>query len=87
MNEIITLQFGNYSNFVASHYWNIQESQFVYRDEKLNNHDIPDINHDVLFREGIDSMVSILLFNNIYFKCKILVLRFFFHTETNHVHS
>jgi hypothetical protein len=24
MKEIITLQFGNYSNYVGSHYWNIQ---------------------------------------------------------------
>lgn len=55
-NEIITLQFGNYSNYVCSHFWNIQESQFVYSDEKLTRRDqIPDINHDVLFREGLDS--------------------------------
>uniref|UniRef100_A0A1B6G8Y2 Protein misato n=1 Tax=Cuerna arida TaxID=1464854 RepID=A0A1B6G8Y2_9HEMI len=46
-NEIITLQFGHYSNFIGTHWWNCQEAGFEY---------IPDtpseINHDVLFREG-----------------------------------
>jgi hypothetical protein len=23
-NEVITLQFGNYSNYIGAHYWNIQ---------------------------------------------------------------
>uniref|UniRef100_A0A1B6LBE0 Protein misato homolog 1 n=1 Tax=Graphocephala atropunctata TaxID=36148 RepID=A0A1B6LBE0_9HEMI len=46
-NEIVTLQFGHYSNFIGTHWWNCQEAGFHY---------IPDtpseINHDVLFREG-----------------------------------
>ncbi|XP_065216206.1 protein misato [Planococcus citri] len=46
-NELITLQFGHYSNFIGSHWWNIQEASFIY------NADVaPEINYDVLFREG-----------------------------------
>ncbi|XP_063704556.1 protein misato [Culicoides brevitarsis] len=46
--EIITLQFGNYTNYVGTHLWNIQEAQFNY--DPLA--EPSDINHDVLFREG-----------------------------------
>jgi len=28
-NEILTLQFGNYSNYVATHFWNIQVQKIV----------------------------------------------------------
>nr|XP_023030368.1 protein misato [Leptinotarsa decemlineata] len=46
--EILTLQFGHYSNFVGTHWWNIQEQGFEY------NSNIPsEINHDVLYREGL----------------------------------
>lgn len=49
MSEIVTLQFGHYSNFIATHWWNLQESSFVYTSDPA----IPkEINHDVLFREG-----------------------------------
>jgi len=27
-NEIITFQFGNYSNYIGAHYWNIQVVHF-----------------------------------------------------------
>ena len=47
---VITLQFGNYSNYVGSHFWNIQEAGFVYSSSPSEK--IPDINNDVLFREG-----------------------------------
>lgn len=47
--EIITLQFGHYSNFVGTHWWNIQESGFNYNaDTNVES----EINHDVLYREG-----------------------------------
>lgn len=47
-SEILTLQFGHYSNYVGTHWWNIQELSFQY------NADTPsEINHDVLYREGI----------------------------------
>lgn len=52
-NEIVTLQFGNYSNYLGAHFWNIQENQFVYSTD--NNIEIPDVNHDILFREGINN--------------------------------
>ncbi|RNA34129.1 misato -like protein [Brachionus plicatilis] len=53
-HEVITFQFGNYSNYIGTHYWNIQQSQFVYSSE-INTKAIPDVNHDILFREGLNS--------------------------------
>lgn len=48
--EIVSLQFGCYSNFIGAHWWNLQEAGFVY------NADTPsEINHDILFREGVTS--------------------------------
>uniref|UniRef100_A0A1B0DNQ5 Misato Segment II tubulin-like domain-containing protein n=2 Tax=Phlebotomus papatasi TaxID=29031 RepID=A0A1B0DNQ5_PHLPP len=46
--EILTLQLGNYANYVGTHFWNIQEAGFQYEPGS----GIPEINHDVLFREG-----------------------------------
>lgn len=48
--EVITLQFGHYSNFVGTHWWNIQESSFCYDPSASIQQEI---NHDVLFREGL----------------------------------
>lgn len=48
--EIITLQIGNYSNFLGTHWWNSQESSFCY--DSTVNSDLSEINHDVLYREG-----------------------------------
>ncbi|XP_066245946.1 protein misato [Euwallacea similis] len=46
--EILTFQFGHYSNFIGTHWWNIQEAGFEY------NPSLPsEIDHDVLFREGL----------------------------------
>ena len=50
--EVITLQFGHYSNFVGTHWLNIQESSFCYDPNSSNQQEI---NHDVLFREGLTS--------------------------------
>ncbi|KAJ8304930.1 hypothetical protein KUTeg_018513 [Tegillarca granosa] len=47
--EIVTLQIGHYSNFVGAHWWNIQESTFVYDPKKVHD---KEVNHDILFREG-----------------------------------
>ncbi|KAG8171033.1 hypothetical protein JTE90_005175 [Oedothorax gibbosus] len=47
--EIVTIQVGNFANFIGTHWWNIQESSFCYTPDSS----IPlDINHDVMFREG-----------------------------------
>lgn len=46
--EILTLQLGNYSNYVGTHWWNIQEASFNYDP----NADPPEVDHDVLYREG-----------------------------------
>ena len=49
---VITLQIGHYSNFVGAHFWNIQEAGFVYA-SSTNPTFVPEINHGVLFREGV----------------------------------
>ncbi|XP_059618838.1 protein misato [Phlebotomus argentipes] len=46
--EILTLQFGNYANYVGTHFWNIQEAGFQYEPGAT----VSEVNHDVLFREG-----------------------------------
>ncbi|KAI6371643.1 hypothetical protein MCOR25_003925 [Pyricularia grisea] len=48
MHEIITLQLGQPSNYLATHFWNAQESYFTYSDDTESP-----INHDVHFRPGI----------------------------------
>lgn len=48
--EIITVQLGNYANFVGAHVWNLQQTCFSYN---RNDSRIPlEFNHDVFFREG-----------------------------------
>ncbi|KAK0732838.1 tubulin domain-containing protein [Apiosordaria backusii] len=50
MHEIITLQLGQQSNYLATHFWNTQESYFTYSE---NASDDPLIDHDVHFRPGL----------------------------------
>lgn len=52
--EIVTLQFGHYSNFVGTHWWNLIEQSFEY-----NTTTPSDINHNVLYREGLTNKVCI----------------------------
>lgn len=52
--EIITLQIGHYSNFVGIHWWNIQESSFIYNPAAK-----VEVEHGVLFREGETPKVSL----------------------------
>ncbi|XP_035232960.1 protein misato homolog 1-like isoform X2 [Stegodyphus dumicola] len=50
-HEVVTIQAGQYANFVGCHWWNMQESSFCYTPDKS----IPlDINHDVMFRQGLN---------------------------------
>ncbi|KOS19251.1 Protein DML1 [Escovopsis weberi] len=49
MREIVTLQLGNLSNYVATHFWNTQESYFTYSD----NEEQSLVDHDVHWRAGI----------------------------------
>ncbi|XP_064836327.1 protein misato homolog 1 [Oncorhynchus masou masou] len=46
--EIVTLQLGHYSNFVGTHWWNLQDASLTY------DPDAPpgELQNDVLFREG-----------------------------------
>ncbi|OBT40986.1 hypothetical protein VE00_08236 [Pseudogymnoascus sp. WSF 3629] len=48
MHEILTLQLGQRSNYLATHFWNTQESYFTYSGEQE-----PVVDHDVHFRPGI----------------------------------
>ena len=47
--ELLTLQLGNYSNYVGTHFWNLQ-----YDSLRSENDNIEDINHSKLFRETSD---------------------------------
>jgi len=47
---IITLQLGNYANYVGAHFWNLQEASFVYGGGGFDPETLPC--HDVLYREG-----------------------------------
>ncbi|XP_077989542.1 protein misato homolog 1-like [Glandiceps talaboti] len=50
--EVITLQCGHFSNFIGTHWWNIQESAFCY-DPVGSNAKPKQINSNILFREGL----------------------------------
>ncbi|KAK4307568.1 hypothetical protein Pmani_020712 [Petrolisthes manimaculis] len=49
--ELVTIQVGHFANFVGTHWWNLQESSFVYDSTTPT-----DINHDFLFRDGRTSL-------------------------------
>jgi len=49
--EIITLQFGHYSNFIGTHFWNLQDASFCYDENSLKKQEIC---HDILYREGVN---------------------------------
>ncbi|EFW20892.1 mtDNA inheritance, partitioning of the mitochondrial organelle [Coccidioides posadasii str. Silveira] len=48
MREIITLQLGQRSNYLATHFWNVQESYFTYSENEASP-----VDHDISFRPGI----------------------------------
>ncbi|EDO04875.1 hypothetical protein SS1G_07358 [Sclerotinia sclerotiorum 1980 UF-70] len=48
MHEIITLQLGQKSNYLATHFWNTQESYFTYSADQESL-----VDHDIHFRPGI----------------------------------
>ncbi|KAI1384650.1 tubulin nucleotide-binding domain-like protein [Hypoxylon trugodes] len=48
MREVITLQLGQQSNYLANHFWNTQESYFTYSADEESP-----IDHDVHFRPGL----------------------------------
>jgi hypothetical protein len=50
MREIITLQLGQLSNYVATHFWNAQESYFTYADDERPR---APVDHDVHWRQGL----------------------------------
>ncbi|KAF2148270.1 tubulin nucleotide-binding domain-like protein [Myriangium duriaei CBS 260.36] len=48
MHEIVTLQFGQQANYVATHFWNTQESYFTYGSDEESP-----VDHDIHFRPGV----------------------------------
>ncbi|KAF6218074.1 hypothetical protein HO133_006486 [Letharia lupina] len=48
MHEILTIQLGHRANYVATHFWNTQESYFTYDSTQASP-----VDHDVHFRPGI----------------------------------
>ncbi|QDS77731.1 hypothetical protein FKW77_004446 [Venturia effusa] len=48
MHEIVTLQFGNQSNYLGTHFWNEQESYFTYSGDEESP-----VDHDIHFRPGV----------------------------------
>ncbi|KAI9050043.1 hypothetical protein LZ554_006188 [Drepanopeziza brunnea f. sp. 'monogermtubi'] len=48
MHEIITLQLGQRSNYLATHFWNTQESYFTYSKDEESL-----VDHDIHFRPGL----------------------------------
>lgn len=48
MREIITLQLGQQSNYLGTHFWNTQESYFTYGEDEESP-----VDHDVHFRQGL----------------------------------
>ncbi|XP_072564468.1 protein misato homolog 1-like isoform X1 [Paramormyrops kingsleyae] len=49
--EVVTLQLGHYSNFVGTHWWNLQDASLSYDPDLV----VPpsELQSDVLFREGL----------------------------------
>ena len=45
---VITIQVGHYANFVGAHFWNCQDLSFTNLNKEEN-----ELDHDVLFREGL----------------------------------
>ncbi|EXJ92164.1 hypothetical protein A1O3_00714 [Capronia epimyces CBS 606.96] len=48
MREIVTVQLGQRSNYLATHFWNTQESYFTYSENQESV-----VDHDVHFRPGL----------------------------------
>ncbi|KAJ5614737.1 hypothetical protein N7528_008391 [Penicillium herquei] len=48
MHEVVTLQLGQRANYLATHFWNLQESYFTYNETEESP-----IDHDVHFRPGV----------------------------------
>jgi len=50
---MITLQCGNYANYIGTHFWNLQEAGFVYGGNDGKSGELLEVDNDVLFREGL----------------------------------
>ena len=59
--EIMTLQLGGYSNFLGSHFWNIQEECMSYDDDGDEGGETSEVRHDILWRATRDTVVPRLM--------------------------
>ncbi|EAL61897.1 hypothetical protein DDB_G0291099 [Dictyostelium discoideum AX4] len=50
--ELITIQIGNFSNFIGAHFWNIQEENYQYSKREQSQYEIEP---EMLFRSNINS--------------------------------
>jgi hypothetical protein len=52
---IITLQCGNYANYIGAHFWNLQESEFEYDTNRKTGilDTLETVDNDILYREGV----------------------------------
>jgi len=58
--EIMTLQLGGYSNFVGSHFWNIQEECMSYADDD-DARETAEVRADILWRQTSETVVPRLM--------------------------
>jgi hypothetical protein len=58
--EIITLQLGGYSNFIGSHFWNIQEECMSY-DHDEDSKENSEVRSDILWRQTSSTVVPRLM--------------------------
>jgi hypothetical protein len=57
MREIIYLQLGNSSNYIGTHFWNIQQAYFTYGDDE-EGEEVSWVHHDVSWREGFSTAAN-----------------------------
>ena len=59
--EIMTIQLGGYSNFLGSHFWNIQEECMSYDDDDDESRENSEVRHDILWRATRETVVPRLM--------------------------
>jgi hypothetical protein len=59
--EIMTIQLGGYSNFLGSHFWNIQEECMSYDDDDDESRENSEVRHDILWRTTRETVVPRLM--------------------------
>jgi len=58
--EVMTIQLGGYSNYVGSHFWNIQEECMSYNEDEESKEN-SEVRSDILWRQTRDTVVPRLM--------------------------